>query len=188
MYIVIEGIDTVGKSTQIEKLKQKLLNYTFTKEPGGTEFGKQIREIALFQTFQNPKTELFLFLSDRSEHYKSVIENTLNVLSDRSFISGIAYALSNKDFDEDWLIELNLFAINNHLPDKVILFEIDEANLIQRLSNKSNDKIEKRGIDYLLNIQKIMKKIIIKLNIDFIVVDATLSREVIHKKILNFIA
>ena len=109
MYLIVEGIDTSGKSTQIELLKKLYPDAITTKEPGGTPIGIKIREMILHEGVNNHKSELFLFLADRAEHYKNIIEPNLDktIISDRGFISGIAYALANhEDYKKDFLLQL----------------------------------------------------------------------------------
>ena len=186
MYVVIEGIDTAGKSTQLEILKNKFPNAIFTKEPGGTALGIKLREMILEGEASSKTAEMFLFLADRAEHTQEVILKNKNklIVSDRSFISGIAYA---KDRKIDDLIELNRLATSNNFPKKVILLELKKDELQKRLSQKQNDSIEKRGLDYLLDIQARLKETILKLNIDYIFIDASLSIKEIENKIEDFI-
>ena len=192
MYIVFEGIDGCGKTTQIELLKNSLPNAIYTKEPGGTKFGKEAREILLHGNLQSKNAELFLFLADRAEHYKEVIEPNLNkmIISDRSFLSGIAYAVTNNPtLDLDFLITLNKFALNNTFPQKSILFRLDNKEEIKiRLKERTQmDKIEQRGIEYLLKIQENIFKVAKKIKLNFLEIDATKSKEEINKKILEYI-
>ena len=74
MYIAIEGIDTAGKSTQIKALSSHFSQAVITKEPGATEIGKEIREMVLSARAKSKKAEFLLFLADRAEHIKEVIE------------------------------------------------------------------------------------------------------------------
>jgi dTMP kinase len=189
MYILLEGIDTCGKSTQLELLSKNIPEIIITKEPGGTKFGRSIREILLNDTITSKRAELLLFLSDRAEHYQEVIKpNKDNIIvSDRGFISGISYALANGDFHFNTLLELNKFALEETLPDKVILFITDMETLKHRTSNKELDGIELRGLEYLLNVQEHMKQSIIKLNIPHLFIDATDSIENIHQSILTYL-
>ncbi|MDX4013081.1 dTMP kinase [Aliarcobacter skirrowii] len=186
MYVVLEGIDTAGKSTQLEILQNRFKDAIFTKEPGGTKLGAKVREIILNGEASSKTAEMFLFLADRAEHTKNVIIPNLNkkIISDRSLISGIAYALT-KDMNE--LIELNKIATKNILPQKAILLELSREELISRLSKKANDSIEQRGVDYLLEIQARLKEVILKLNIKHIFIDASLNIDEIAKKIEDFI-
>ncbi|NCB13078.1 MAG: dTMP kinase [Erysipelotrichia bacterium] len=186
MYVVVEGIDTAGKSTQLELLKKNFPNAVFTKEPGGTLLGTKLRAMALGGEAKSQLAEMFLFLADRAEHIEEIIKNNKDkiVISDRSMISGIAYA---NQLNLDKLIELNLIATQNILPDYVILLELTPSELKFRLSQKENDSIELRGIEYLINIQNRMKETIQKIGINHIFIDASLKIEEIEKKIEDFI-
>jgi len=190
MYILFEGVDTSGKSTQATLLQNCLKDSILTKEPGGTSLGLTIRDLVLHQGVGSHKSELFLFLADRSEHFKEVILPNLDktIISDRGLVSGISYALANhKDYDLDFLIDLNSFALDGTLPDKIVLLKTDKDLIKSRMSDKKEDMIEKRGIDYLLKIQDLMIKVIEKLDVDFIILDANESIETLHKKIKEFI-
>ncbi|WRG79730.1 dTMP kinase [Helicobacter pylori] len=153
MYVVLEGVDGAGKSTQVELLKTRFKNALFTKEPGGTKMGESLRRIALNENISE-LARAFLFLSDRAEHVESVIKPALKekklIISDRSLISGMAYSQFSS-------LELNLLATQNILPTKIILLVIDKEGLKQRLSLKSLDKIENQGTEKLLTIQQKLK-------------------------------
>jgi len=186
MYIAIEGIDTAGKSTQINLLKKTYPNALFIKEPGFTKLGEKLREI-IFNDEISKKAELFLFLADRSELAEKVIKKNLNklIISDRSVISGIAYALPFFDFD--LLVNLNKFATDSIFPQFVIILKLEKEDLIKRISLKEKDNIEKRGIDYLLNIQENIINTCNRLEIPYLLLDATRSIEEIHFRITKVI-
>lgn len=186
MYITIEGIDTAGKSTQLQLLKKQFPKAIFTKEPGGTNLGIELRQLALNGKAKSKLAEMFIFIADRAEHIEEVIKTNIHntIISDRSIISGVAYASC---LELDKLIELNLIATKNILPSHIILLELSKEELEYRLSQKTNDAIELRGIDYLLNIQTRMKQIIKKLNINHIFIDASKSIEDIELQIKDFL-
>ncbi|EFC32881.1 dTMP kinase [Campylobacter jejuni] len=191
MYIVFEGIDCVGKSTQISLLKKIYKDAVFTLEPGGTELGKHLREILLNKTYPiNKRTELLLFLADRAQHFEEVLKDNQNklIISDRSFISGMAYA---KDFENDLLFTLNSFALDNFFPQKVIFLKGDEKLIKERLNQKELDNIEKRGIEYFLSVQdkleKILKFLKEKISIEILTLDAKESKENLHQQIKEFL-
>jgi dTMP kinase len=199
-YIALEGIDTAGKSTQFEILKNKLNNAIFTKEPGGTNIGLEIREMVLNGRFQSEIATMLMFLADRAEHIEEVIKPNLDkvIVSDRSLISGIAYAnianMANKEdnnFSIEKLLELNLLATSHILPTKMILLKLSKEELQYRLSQKENDAIESKGIDYLINIQDKLEETILKLafinNSKYIIIDAKLPKEEIARQIEEFI-
>src|SRR3989339_997960 len=130
MYITIEGIDTAGKSTQINKLKEHFPYAIITKEPGGTEVGKEIREKVLSTKAKSKKAEFLLFLADRAEHVKEVIEPNRDklIISDRSAISGIAYALVQGEIEEKDLVSLNHFVTNGFYRKKVFFFYLTKED------------------------------------------------------------
>jgi dTMP kinase len=187
MYILFEGIDTCGKSTQIELIAQKFPHAVITKEPGGTEFGKDAREILLNDSISSKRAELLLFLADRAEHYAQVVKPNSDklILSDRGFLSGIGYALANGDFNFEHLLELNKFALEDKFPDLIILFETTMETLTERTSKEEKvlDGIELRGLEYLISVQKHMRESLEKLDIPYLLIDATDSIENIEEKI-----
>ncbi len=189
MYILFEGIDTCGKSTQIDLFAKDHPEVLVTHEPGGTPFGKKAREILLEDSLASKRAELLLFLADRAEHYQEVVKPNRNklILSDRGFISGIGYALANGDFDFDLLVSLNRFALEEKFPDKIILFLTDMKTLQERTAAKKLDGIELRGLTYLMEVQEHMKQSVIKLGIPHLFVDATDSIENIHQAILTYL-
>ncbi|MDQ7045983.1 MAG: dTMP kinase [Sulfurimonas sp.] len=187
MYIAIEGIDTAGKSTQITKLAKHFPDAIMTKEPGGTSIGVDIREMVLSARAKSKKAEFLLFLADRAEHVHEIIEPNLEkmIISDRSAVSGIAYALVQGELDKKDLVALNNFATGNIYPDKVFLLRLTKKELEYRLSQKELDGIERRGWEYLLNIQDAIIEATKLLDIELVMIDATQSRSEITKNILN---
>ncbi len=185
MYIIFEGIDTCGKTTQIELLATEFKDVIVTKEPNSTI----LREILLSSSFKSKRGELLLFLADRAEHYKRVIEPNRDklVLSDRGFLSGIGYALANGDFEFDYLVELNKFALYNNFPDFIIFFKTNIETLKNRMEaeDKKADGIELRGLEYLIKVQDNMEKSLKKLDIPYLTIDATKEIETIYIEISN---
>lgn len=187
MYLAIEGIDTAGKSTQIAELKKAFADAVFTKEPGGTAVGADIRTLLLGGALESPKAEFLLFLADRAEHLERVVKPNLDrvLISDRSVVSGVAYALSGGVITESDIITLNRFATDNILPHKIYLLELTPEALAYRLSQKELDGIESRGTDYLLEIQSNLKRACELLGIKLMVFDATLPVDIISEKLIS---
>ncbi|MBR2221675.1 MAG: dTMP kinase [Campylobacter sp.] len=192
MLINFEGVDGVGKSTQINMLKEIYKDAIITKEPGGTELGLMIRNYLMSSASKiSQRAEIFLFLADRAEHYEKVLKPNYGnlILSDRSFVSGLAYAMANDDnLDIKTLIELNKFALCSDFGDKFVFLKADENLIRQRLfSRGQNDDIESRGIEYLMRVQGFMSIILADLKFEVLEIDASLSPEIIHNKIRKFI-
>lgn len=189
MYLALEGIDTAGKSTQMAALRSRFPDAVFTKEPGGTPAGEQIRSLLLETGVQSARAELLLFLADRSEHIEEVVipNRTGMIISDRSVISGMAYAMVKQAFDTRELLELNRFATANIFPDYAVILKLDEAELIRRLGNKAHDAIEARGTEYLLAIQEKLEDAASLLDIPTLIIDAALDVDTITEQIHEII-
>jgi dTMP kinase len=189
MYLAIEGVDTCGKSTQIELLKNAFPDAVFTKEPGGTELGMKFREILLGDYDIDKRAEFLLFLADRAQHGAKVLAPNLAqnrvVISDRSMISGLAY--SRGLFDEKFLLDATSFAMNGKKPDIVILLKLTEEELRNRLGGKAHDRIEKQGMEYLLGVQSNIEYCCNLLGIKLVIIDASESRETIFAQISSII-
>lgn len=187
MYIAIEGIDTAGKSTQINKLSEHFTDAIITKEPGATEIGKEIRDIVLSARTKSKKAEFLLFLADRAEHMQEVVQPNLDkmIISDRSAVSGIAYALVQGEINKEDLVSLNNFATDNTYPEKVFLLRLTKKELEHRLSQKELDGIELRGSEYLLKIQDAIIEATKLLGLELVEIDATRGRAEITNKLLK---
>jgi dTMP kinase len=192
MYVIIEGIDTAGKSTQLEILKKTYPEAIITKEPGGTKLGTKLRQMVLNGEAKSKVAEMFLFLADRAEHSFEIIKKNPDdiIISDRGFLSGIAYA---KHVPLEIAISLNIMALNGAMPQKVIILKLSKEELEHRLSQKEHDSIESRGSQYLLDIQDRMIEAINLLNtmsektIDLLIVDASKSIKEVSQDIQNFL-
>jgi dTMP kinase len=187
MYVAIEGIDTAGKSTQISRLREAYPDALITKEPGGTKIGERIRDIVLNGGVQSPKAEFLLFLADRAEHMQEVVRPNLArlIISDRSVVSGIAYAVVQKNIAIDDILKLNAFATDAVYPQKLFLLQLSAEELAFRLSQKELDGIEARGTGYLLNIQDALIEAAKALQIELIIIDASKPIETITEEIIT---
>lgn len=190
MYILFEGIDGAGKSTQIARLAVAYPQAIVTKEPGGTKLGENLREILLKENDLDKRAEILLFLADRAEHFGKIIKPNLDkmILSDRGFVSGMAYALAGGNFSFEELLSLNKFALQGNFPQKIVFFKADESTLRSRLGSRAQmDGIEARGFEYLLRVQDAMEEILQKLGVSYVAIDAALDEEKITNLIKEFI-
>ena len=135
MYIVFEGIDGSGKSTQIQLLKEWLEANGFSVEtfvePTDSEVGKLIREVLQrpdAQTEAVQKTLALLFAADRMLIMDELENESKIIISDRSFISSLAY-----QEPADWVEVLNKYAKK---PDLIILLDLDVTKSVSRTSGK----------------------------------------------------
>lgn len=179
MFIALEGVDTSGKSTQIALLRLLYPSAIFTQEPTSGTFGTKIRSMTLFGEIDNA-TQTLLFAADRASHAKTTLFPNRHrlIISDRSLISGIAYA---RELDFDLVVRLNC-AISP-LPDLVIVLETSEAILEKRLNLKACDNIESCGVGYLLGVQKRIFRAIEALGIECVKIPCDLEKDKICEKI-----
>lgn len=190
MYILFEGIDGAGKSTQIARLAAAFPQAIVTKEPGGTKLGENLREILLKENDLDKRAEILLFLADRAEHSGKIIKPNSDkmILSDRGFVSGMAYALAGGNFSFEELLNLNKFALQGNFPQKIVFFKADESTLRSRLGSRAQmDGIEARGFEYLLRVQDAMEEILQKLDVRYVTIDAAMDEEKITNLIKEFI-
>ena len=131
-----------------------------------------------------------LFLADRAEHFGKIIKPNSNkmILSDRGFVSGMAYALAGGNFSFEELLNLNKFALQGNFPQKIVFFKADENTLRSRLGSRAKiDGIEARGFAYLLRVQDAMEEILQKLGVCYVTIDAAWDEEKITNLIKEFI-
>ncbi len=158
-FITFEGIEGAGKSTQsvmlhnylIEKNKKVIL----TKEPGGTETGKKIRQILLSHSDEifPPLAELFLYEADRNFHIHNLIKPKIDqgytVICDRFTDSTLAYQGYARGLDIDFVKEINSIASEGIKPDITFLIDIPVEEGLKRIQIiREKDRIEKEEIDF----------------------------------------
>lgn len=148
MYIVFEGIDGAGKSTQIKLLKDWLEQNGFdvetVVEPTDSEVGKLIRKILQrpdATTDRIQKTLGLLFAADRMLIMDKLNDDSKVILSDRSFISSLAY-----QEPADWIEQINKYAKE---PDLVLLLDVDVKTSVNRCSKE--DEFENE--EFLSNVK-----------------------------------
>lgn len=155
-FITFEGIDGCGKTTQIELLDNWLKSLgektLLTLEPGGSDLGKNLRQILLhYEKPVAPAAETFLYLADRAQHVNNVIIPALNqgkiVLCDRYTDSTLAYQGYARGGDIEQITLLNNIATNNLKSDLTIVFDIDVQTAQTRLG-KTKDRLEKENVNF----------------------------------------
>ena len=158
-FIVIEGSEGVGKSTQIKNIEKYLLSndidYVLTREPGGTSFGESIRSIILDNANQTHElTDSLLFYAARYENYRKIIKPALQdgktVICDRFHYSTLIYqGIVGKNS-----MVIDLHKIFDHIFSEKIdyvlyLVASPEVSLKRIMRRDKTDKFESRGIEYL---------------------------------------
>ena len=153
MLVYFEGIDGVGKSTQISMFERECIK---TCEPGGTQLGKSLREL-IFKSKASPRAEIFLFLADRAQHVDCIIKPALKegiiVLCDRHTDSTVAYQGYGRKLDIEQIKKLNNIAVGDLKPDLTIVFDIDIETSMQRVGS-TKDRMESAGIEFFKRVRE----------------------------------
>ncbi len=146
-WITFEGIEGSGKSTQVRRLADRLLqsgrSRTVTHEPGGTELGARIRSLLLRPT-PTPMaslTELLLYTADRSQHLGEIVVPALEageiVLCDRYIDATLAYQGYGRELGCEQVLELHRYSPLDRLPDRTLLFDLDVATGLERARERN---------------------------------------------------
>ncbi len=200
LFIVFEGLDGSGKSTQIKALndKLKLNNYDVIslREPGSTEIGDKVLEILESSQKLTPIMEFLLFSISRSAIIDEKIIPNLNenkiVLCDRYFYSSIAYQGSGRDLDNDFIHKINNKIVNDVIPDIVFYFDLTWEEKIKRKGIDHSDRFEKEDKLFHENVRKSYLQMAKTDSAKWIVIDATLKMdeisEIIYTKISDILA
>ncbi len=167
-FIVFEGIDGSGKTTQINQISKWLNNtdlipdnnqLVITREPGGTKLGQSIRSLLLNTSGENSPeaiTELLLYAADRAQHVNEIIRPSLNrgdwVISDRFCGSTVAYQGYGRNLNIKLIKNLETIAAQGISPDITFLLDIPVDESIKRRRNKKDDRMEQEGKDFLSNV------------------------------------
>ena len=207
-FIVLEGIDGCGKTTQINELskwlpKSGLINGNATliktREPGGSILGKEIRDMILNNNKSNSPsilTELLLYSADRAEHISKIILPALKngnwIISDRFSGSTLAYQGYGRGISIDIIQELENIVCQNIRPDLTFFLEISPEESILRRKNKVADRIESEGLEFLKKVNNGFKLIavendweIIKASEDLNSISRQIQNSLINKFSLN---
>jgi dTMP kinase len=179
-FIVIEGGDGSGKDALVASAIKELHgeNIVFTREPGGTRVGNEIRKLLLNEKSfdMRPRTEMLLFYASRAQHVEEVIAPALNagqnVISNRFSLSTIAYQIYGRRQPQfsDLCTLLDSAVVGNYKPNLTIFLDIDPKRARERVQGRvdENNRFDEEEIDfyervregYLLRLKSIPNKII----------------------------
>jgi dTMP kinase len=157
LFVTFEGVEGAGKSTQIALTHDWLISLghrtVVTREPGGTELGKGLRQLLLQGSDTVNRAELLLFAADRAQHVETLIRPHLAqgsiVLCDRYSDSTIAYQHYGRGLDLDLIASLNQIATQGLLPDLTLWLDLDvEVGLTRAQSSGKPDRMERLGLEF----------------------------------------
>lgn len=211
-YIIVDGIDGVGKTTQISRMASEFesrgMRVVQVREPGGTDIGSQIRSILLSKDTENisPAAELLLFFADRAQLHYEVLRREMEfarssgkktvVISDRGIPSTYAYQYHHNRFDARLVLALEELS-GMVTPSMVILLDLDESvaleRAVARLEQQDNNmmhsegRFEAKGLEYYKSIRQGFHNYLQanRERVDIRMVDASGSSDQVFAKIVG---
>lgn len=158
-FITIDGVEGAGKSTQAARLADALRRdgheVVLTREPGGTELGRALRRMLLEDDSPGPtaETELLLYLADRAEHVRRLIQPALArgaiVIADRFSDSTVAYQSYGRGLPLDTVKRLDAFARGGVAPDLSFFLDLPpDLGLERARATGPADRLEREALDF----------------------------------------
>ena len=195
-FIAFEGGEGTGKSTQSKLLakwlEQEGETVVLSREPGGTELGKDLRKILLGHETGaiSPRAEALLYAADRAHHVFSVIRPGLDrgdvVITDRYFDSSAAYQGAGRVLNPSEVARISRWATESLYPTLTILIDVPATIGLARL--KSRDRLEAEPREFHERVRQEFLQIALMDPERYLVVDGTQSVEEIHAEIIARVA
>jgi dTMP kinase len=188
VFISFEGIDGVGKSTQIrfveDYLRDQGKSVLTTFEPGGTDLGQEIRNLLLHRKGDvAPRSEALLYAADRAHHVATKIRPALAsgqvVITDRYLDSSVAYQGAGRKLSAEEVRNISLWAVDGLLPDLTILLDLDAAKARERRNRtgQEEDRLEREQVDFFEAVRAEYLKLSAAEPNRFLVINAEMSPE-----------
>ena len=192
LFIAFEGGDGAGKSTQVALLREAFetagRTVTVTRQPGGTDLGREIRDLVLHGAHVAPRAEALLFAADKAHHVDQLIRPALDrgevVLTDRYTDSAVAYQGAGRDLGAQEVHDLNMWAVQDLVPDLTVVVDVS-AEEGRRRRGDVHDRLEAEEdtfhdairAHYLAMAQGNPER--------YLVVDGTLAPDAIHAQVVQ---
>ena len=197
LFIVMEGPDGSGKTTQINLLKEYLEEAGYecliTREPGGTAIGEEVRQLILNPEHKemSPVTEMLLYAASRAQLVHEVIGPALEegkiVISDRFVDSSIVYQGIARKLGISTVSAVNAPGIGIYRPDGIFFIDLSEAEGLRRKKEQKNlDRMEQEGIDFHHMVSEGYRKVLSG-RPEVMRIDGGRSIDTIQKKIRNHV-
>ena len=190
-FITFEGVDGVGKTTQInlflKKIKENNFDYDLFREPGGTNLSEKIRDILLNNDSNIADiTETLLFLTARSDLVNKKIKPKLHkgdsyVVCDRFLDSTLAYQSFGRGIDLKLIQDITNIVVGDAVPSTTFLLDCNIDISLNRLGKK--DRMESSGKDFLLKVKQGFLELALLDKNRYVIIDADKSISEIENSI-----
>lgn len=195
VFISFEGVDGVGKTTQLQRLSRTLdrlgHRVVVTREPGATPLGAALRELLLDpERAISDRTEALLYAADRADHVDTVIRPALHqgsvVLTDRYIDSSVAYQGAGRGLGAA-VRRLSTWATDGLIPQVTILLDADPAALAERLraARGTLDRMESERLDFHRRVRAEFLSLARDEPTRFVVLDALADEETLARQIYS---
>ncbi len=197
LFIVMEGPDGSGKTTQINLLKEYLSKAGYecliTREPGGTVIGEEVRQLILNPEYRemSPVTEMLLYAASRAQLVHEVIGPALEegkvVISDRFVDSSIVYQGIARKLGISTVSAVNAPGIGIYRPDEIFFIDLSEdEGLRRKKEQKKLDRMEQESIEFHHMVSEGYRKVLAD-RAEVIKIDGNKEIDIIQKKIRNHV-
>ena len=194
-FVTFEGCEGSGKSTQLKLLAERLngegVDFVMTREPGGSDIAERIREIILDggNTAMCDECEALLYAAARVQHIKERIIPALEagklVICDRYVHSSLAYQGFARGLGEQYVADINAFALKNCPPDLTVFLDIPpERAFARKHGADENDRIEQAGEAFHKKVYEGYRELLKKYSAQMIPVDCSGNKFQTHEKIV----
>ncbi len=192
-YIALEGAEGCGKSTHAARLAAAL-DAVLTRETGGTDIGRRIREILHDTSVTNlsDRSEALLVAADRAQHIDEVVRPALadgrHVVSDRSVYSSLAYQGYGRGLDLADVRTINTWAMHSAWPDLVVFIDVDEVSLAQRMRSRNLDRFERAGDAFHARVRAGFREMAAADPTHWVTIDGTAAKDEVQAAIRSAVA
>jgi dTMP kinase len=193
MFFSFDGIDGVGKSTQVrlfvDALNARGFDVVVCRDPGSTPLGERIREVLLTTDTATPigrRSEMLLYMAARAQLVDQIIRPALDagqiVVADRYLLANVVYQGHAGGLDSEEIWRVGKVATANVLPDRVFVLDMSTEKANERL-NRSLDRMESQGDEYRERVRKGFLIEAARFSDRIHVIDAAQPIETVHAEI-----
>jgi dTMP kinase len=194
MFLSFDGVDGVGKSTQIrllaEALRRQGRDVVTCRDPGSTALGERLRDILLNHhgTPIHRRSEMLLYMAARAQLVEEVIRPALGagqtVISDRYLLANVVYQAHGGGLSADDVWDVGRVTVAGIMPRLVFLLDMPAERAALRI-NRQMDRMEAQGLDYLERVRQGFLTEAARLGDQVAVIDADQPIEAIHANVMT---